>query len=46
MTDVARVKIPTKQSNALLEVNSLETKFKLNKNEFKAIDNITFQVNK
>ena len=46
MTDVARVKIPTKQSNALLEVNSLETIFKLNKNEYKAIENITFQVNK
>ena len=46
MTDVARVKIPTKQSNALLEVNSLETKFKLNKNEFKAIENITFQIDK
>ncbi len=46
MTDVARVKIPTKRSNALLEVNSLETKFKLNKNEFKAIENITFQIDK
>ena len=46
MTDIARVKIPKKQSNALLEVNSLETKFKLNKNEFTAIENITFQVDK
>ena len=45
MTDILREKIPAKKSNALLEVNTLETKFKLNKNEYKAIEDISFQVN-
>ena len=46
MTDILREKIPSKKSNALLEVNTLETKFKLNKNEYNAIEDICFQVDK